>query len=72
MKRRSLEDAERCWRRALSLDSNHQLALLDLGRLALSRRRLDEAVGLLERAAALAPGSLDPDLQSEPGLSSER
>src|SRR3954453_20806375 len=40
----ALDEAESCWRRALSLDSNHGQVLLDLGRLALSRRRLDEAV----------------------------
>jgi tetratricopeptide (TPR) repeat protein len=55
----AIDNAERCWRKALSLDCNHALALLDLGRLALSQRRLDEAVSLLERAAELTPGSID-------------
>ena len=45
----SLDDAERCWRQALTLDPNNADTLLDLGRLALGRRRFDEAVGLLER-----------------------
>lgn len=55
-----VDEAETCWRRALSLDPNHGLALLDVGRLALSRRRLDEAVSLLQRAAELSRRSIDP------------
>ncbi len=54
------EQAERHWRRAVALDSKNSAALLDLGRLAISARRLDEAVSLLERAAELSPGTIDP------------
>jgi tetratricopeptide (TPR) repeat protein len=56
----ALEKAEEYWRRAVCLDSKNSAALLDLGRLAISARRLDEAVSLLERAAELSPGSIDP------------
>jgi tetratricopeptide (TPR) repeat protein len=56
----ALEKAEEYWRRAVALDSKDSAALLDLGRLAISARRLDEAVSLLERAAELSPGSIDP------------
>ncbi len=56
----ALEKAEEYWRRAVALDSKNSAALLDLGRLAISARRLDEAVSLLERAAELSPGSIDP------------
>jgi Flp pilus assembly protein TadD len=56
----ALEKAEEYWRRAVALDSMNSAALLDLGRLAISARRLKEAVSLLERAAELSPGSIDP------------
>jgi tetratricopeptide (TPR) repeat protein len=56
----SLDEAERCWRQALTLDPNNADTLLDLARLALGRSRFDEAVGLLERAAELSPDSVDP------------
>jgi tetratricopeptide (TPR) repeat protein len=52
--------AEACWRQALEDDPNNTDALLDLGRVALGRRRPDEAIRLLERAAELSPASLDP------------
>jgi Flp pilus assembly protein TadD len=55
-----LEKASEYWRRAVVFDSKNAAALLDLGRLAISARRLDEAVSLLERAAELSPGSIDP------------
>lgn len=55
-----VEKAEESWRRALNLDPKDSAALLDLGRSAISARRLDEAVSLLERAAELSPGFIDP------------
>jgi tetratricopeptide (TPR) repeat protein len=55
-----LSQAEQCWRQALSRDPNNTDALLDLGRLALSRRQWSEAVRLLERARVLSPQSVDP------------
>ena len=54
------DEAERCWRQALTLDPKNVDTLLDLGRLALSRRRLDEAVELLERSHEISPDSLEP------------
>jgi tetratricopeptide (TPR) repeat protein len=56
----SLDEAERCWRQALTLDPNNADTLLDLGRLALGRKRFDEAVAMFERAAELSPDSIDP------------
>jgi len=56
----ALEKAEEYWRRAVALDSKNSEALLDLGRLAMSARRLDEAVSLFERAVELSPGSIGP------------
>jgi tetratricopeptide (TPR) repeat protein len=56
----ALDLAEDCWLRALTLDPNHAAAMLDLGRLALSLRQLDEAIARLERAAELSPDSIDP------------
>ena len=56
----ALEKAEEYWRRAVNLDSKNSAALLDLSRLAISTSRLDEAVSLLEQAAELSPGSIDP------------
>ncbi len=55
-----LEDAEHCWRQALTLDPNNADTLLDLGRLALGRKRFDEAVAMFERSAELSPDSVDP------------
>jgi Flp pilus assembly protein TadD len=56
----AIDKAEETWRRALAMDTNNPAVLLDLGRLAISARRLEEAVSLLERAAELSPGSIDP------------
>ena len=56
----SLDEAERCWRQALALDPNNADTLLGLGRLAITHRRFDEAVELLERAAEISPQSVDP------------
>jgi tetratricopeptide (TPR) repeat protein len=55
-----LDLAEADWLRAVADNPNNTDALLDLGRLALGRRRPDEAIRLLERAAELSPASLDP------------
>ncbi len=56
----NLDEAERCWRRAVALDPGHGAAWLDLGRLAISRHELREAVSALELAVKLNPGSIDP------------
>jgi tetratricopeptide (TPR) repeat protein len=56
----AMDLAETCWRKAVADDPNNTNALLDLGRLALGRKRLDEGIALLERAAELSPSSLDP------------
>jgi tetratricopeptide (TPR) repeat protein len=56
----SADEAEKCWRQALTLDANNADTLLDLGRLALGRGRFDEAVEFLERAADVSPQSIDP------------
>jgi tetratricopeptide (TPR) repeat protein len=56
----SLDQAEACWRQALTRDPDNTDALLDLGRLALGRGRFDEAVRLLERAVERSPHSIDP------------
>jgi tetratricopeptide (TPR) repeat protein len=54
------EEAEQCWRRATTWDPKLPIGWLSLGRLALHRNRLGEAVSLLERAASLAPASYEP------------
>jgi tetratricopeptide (TPR) repeat protein len=51
--------AERCWREAVALDPTISDAWLGLGRMALRRRQAEEAIGLLRRAAALSPDSLE-------------
>jgi tetratricopeptide (TPR) repeat protein len=55
-----LEEAEQCWQKALERDPDLPIVWLHLGRLALTRGRLQEAVQLLERAARLAPGAYQP------------
>jgi tetratricopeptide (TPR) repeat protein len=55
-----LDEAERCWRDALRLDPDHADTLIDLGRLSLLRRRWDDAIALLERAAELSPEAVEP------------
>ena len=47
------EDAERCWKRAIELDPRFHRPWLNLGKLALRRGRLDEAVPYLEKAHTL-------------------
>lgn len=56
----SFEDAERCWRQALAWDPNHFGATLNLGRFELRRDRPQEALVLLNRAAALKPEAYEP------------
>lgn len=56
----AVDEAEKRLQRALELDPENTVALLERGRLALSARRLDEAIELLERAVAASPDSLDP------------
>ncbi len=54
------DEAERCWRRAERWDPNNADVCLDLGRLAMSRRRWDEALGFLRRAADRSPEAVEP------------
>jgi tetratricopeptide (TPR) repeat protein len=56
----NMEAAERCWRQALSWNPDQADVLLDLGRLALGRKRWDEAVELLEKAVRLSPRAVEP------------
>jgi predicted Zn-dependent protease len=53
------DEAERYWRLAVERDPNLPDAWLDLGNLAIARRRPKEAVSLLTRAAELAPDSVE-------------
>ena len=54
------DESEHCWRRAERLDPDNADVCLDLGRLAMGRRRWDEAIGYLERAARLSPDAVEP------------
>ena len=56
----AIDQAERCWRQAESWDPNNADVCLDLGRLAMSRRRWDEAVDFLKRAADRSPEAVEP------------
>jgi Flp pilus assembly protein TadD len=56
----SIDEAERCWQKAESWDPKNADVCLDLGRLALNRRRWSEAVGLLKRAAASSADAVEP------------
>ena len=47
------DDAERCWKRVIELDPRFHRPWLNLGKLALRRGRLEEAVPYLEKAHAL-------------------
>jgi tetratricopeptide (TPR) repeat protein len=53
-------DAERCWREAENWDPDNADVCLDLGRLALSRKRWDEAVEFLKRAADRSTNAVEP------------
>ena len=55
-----LDEAEQCWQKAIEWEPKTARAWLDLGRLALNRGRLPEAIGFLERAARLAPEAYEP------------
>ena len=54
------DQAERCWRQAERWDPKNADVCLDLGRLALGRRRWDEAVGFLKRAADRSREAVEP------------
>ncbi len=54
------DQAERCWRQAERLDPNNADVCLDLGRLAMGRRRWDEALAFLKRAADRSPEAVEP------------
>jgi tetratricopeptide (TPR) repeat protein len=54
------DQAERCWLQAERWDPDNADVCLDLGRLALSRRRWDEAAGYLKRAAQRSPNAIEP------------
>lgn len=56
----AMEQSERCWRQAERWDPNNADVCLDLGRLAMGRRRWDEALGYFERAARLSPDAVEP------------
>jgi tetratricopeptide (TPR) repeat protein len=54
------DEAERCWRQAERWDPDNADACLDLGRLAMSHRRWDEAIGFFKRAAERSTGAVEP------------
>jgi tetratricopeptide (TPR) repeat protein len=56
----STNQAERCWRQAERWDPGNADVCLDLGRLALSRQRWDEAVSFLKRAADRSTAAVEP------------
>jgi tetratricopeptide (TPR) repeat protein len=56
----SPDQAERCWLQAERWDPNNADVCLDLGRLAMSRRRWGEAVDFLRRAAARSTEAVEP------------
>jgi len=53
-------EAECCWRQAESWDPNNADVCLDLGRLAMSRKRWDEAVEFFQRAADRSTDAVEP------------
>lgn len=55
----SLDEAERLWGEILLIRPDHTPSLLNLGRLELNRDHAEEAVGYLEKAAALSPRSYE-------------
>jgi tetratricopeptide (TPR) repeat protein len=56
----STDEAERCWRQAERRDPDNADVCLDLGRLAMSHRRWDEAIGFFKRAAERSTGAVEP------------
>ena len=54
------DEAERYWRLAIERDPQLSHAWLDLGQLAITRRKPEEAVALLTKAAELAPDMVEP------------
>jgi protein O-GlcNAc transferase len=52
-------EAERLFRRAISLSENHFNSFNDLGRLLVKSRRYEEALPILQRAAALSANNPD-------------
>jgi tetratricopeptide (TPR) repeat protein len=57
------DDAERCWKRAADLDPRFHRPWLNLGKLALRRGRLAEALPYLETAHSLGPQVYEPAYQ---------
>jgi tetratricopeptide (TPR) repeat protein len=55
-----LDQAERCWQRALELDPSLSDTWIELGQLALRKDRAAEAVRYLTRASELSPNSVNP------------
>ncbi len=54
------DEAERCWRQAESWDPDNADVCLDLGRLAMSHRSWDEAIGFFKRAAGRSTDAVEP------------
>jgi len=55
----SIDEAERCWKRAVELDPQQRDALLELGRLALGRRQWADAIAHFDRVETLDPDSAE-------------
>jgi tetratricopeptide (TPR) repeat protein len=55
-----LDEAEARWQQAIQWDPKLPIAWLNLGQLALTRGRVQEAIPLLERAARLSPAAYKP------------
>ena len=54
------DEAERCWRQAERWDPRNADVCLDLGRLAMGRRRWEEAVAYFKRAADRSSDAIEP------------
>jgi tetratricopeptide (TPR) repeat protein len=54
------EEAERCWRQAERWDSENADVCLDLGRLAMGRRRWREAIAFFQRATDRSRDAVEP------------
>ncbi len=55
-----MDEAERCWIQAERWDPANADVHIDLGRLALTRRRWTEAIASFQRAAELSPSAVAP------------
>lgn len=58
-----LEEAERCWRRALDMDPRTLNSILNLGKLAKQRKQYPQALEYFLRAEELAPWSYEASYQ---------